>query len=304
MSMGTYSLGDLILIRAVTMLHPGVGRGGEVVDLPVQRDNLLFPVIYSSSIKGVLKSALWIEDRNSAKAIFGPDPDEEDKYPSALMITDAFILAFPVRSLVGVYAFVTAPILLDRLMESINVVEASGIQNERLESLKTFIEKILEISKLNLDRDKALVSNQSILQIDSLGGNILINEELYLKPIVDENIKMLESMLKIDNGRLLIVSNDTARDAIDRSIIRVTRIRLGRESKTVVEGPWTEEYIPQWAIFQLLFLYSKPYKCNEALKDAKTVRERLVELIRSRKGYFIIGGDETIGKGIVKLEFI
>ncbi|RLI32648.1 type III-B CRISPR module RAMP protein Cmr4, partial [Candidatus Bathyarchaeota archaeon] len=50
--MGSYKIGDLVLVRAVTMLHPGIGRSGAVVDLPVQKDNLGFPMIFSSSLKG------------------------------------------------------------------------------------------------------------------------------------------------------------------------------------------------------------------------------------------------------------
>jgi len=52
---GNYNTADLVFVRAITNLHPGTGRGGEVVDLPVQRDQFKFPMIYGSSLKGAIK---------------------------------------------------------------------------------------------------------------------------------------------------------------------------------------------------------------------------------------------------------
>jgi len=302
--MGSYSLGDLILVKAVTMLHPGVGRSGEVVDLPVQRDNLSFPIIYSSSLKGALKSAFWSEDRESAKAIFGPEPNEEEKYPSAIVITDAFTLTFPVRSLVGVYAFITAPVLLRRLWESIGVIEATGELNNKAGSLKTSVEKALTAFESKVkDKKEALVSNPSLLQVPPLDGNIVINEEIQLKPITDKSVEDLENILEIEHGRLLIAENDIAKEAINRGLPKITRIRLEKEKKTVEEGPWTEEYIPQWATFQTIFLYSKPYRSQEGIKSAKDVKKNITERLKNG-GYLIVGGNETIGRGIVRLAVV
>jgi len=55
---GNYNTADLVFVRTITNLHPGTGRGGEVVDLPVQRDQFEFPMIYGSSLKGAIKSYL------------------------------------------------------------------------------------------------------------------------------------------------------------------------------------------------------------------------------------------------------
>ncbi|MFP3157935.1 MAG: RAMP superfamily CRISPR-associated protein, partial [Caldivirga sp.] len=48
----------LILLESLTPLHPGSGRGSAYVDLPVQRDEFDFPTIWSSSLKGALRSTL------------------------------------------------------------------------------------------------------------------------------------------------------------------------------------------------------------------------------------------------------
>jgi len=302
--MGSYSLGNLVFVKAVSMLHPGIGRSGGVVDLPVQRDSLFFPIVYSSSLKGALKSTFWNENREFAKAIFGPDPNGNDKYPSAIVISDAFTLTFPVRSLVGVYAFVTAPILLKRLRESIGVIEATGELNGKVKSLKASVENILKAFEGRIkDKREALVSTPSILQVTPLGGEIVINEELRLKPIPDESVKALENSLKIEHGRLIVAADDVAKEAIDRGLPKITRIKLERGNKKVSEGPWTEEYIPQWTVFQTVFLYSKPYKSSK-VTDAEGVKEKITEYLEKKGDYLIIGGNETIGRGIVRLEIV
>jgi len=50
----------LILLESLTPLHPGSGRGSAYVDLPVQRDEFDFPTIWSSSLKGALRSTLTL----------------------------------------------------------------------------------------------------------------------------------------------------------------------------------------------------------------------------------------------------
>ena len=54
------SAAKLMFIYALTPLHPGAGKaaaGGSPVELPVQRDEFGFPTIWSSSLKGVLRSS-------------------------------------------------------------------------------------------------------------------------------------------------------------------------------------------------------------------------------------------------------
>ena len=55
-SMATRAIGILIIGYAVTPLHPGAGRVPGVVDLPVQRDPMGYPMLYASSLKGALKA--------------------------------------------------------------------------------------------------------------------------------------------------------------------------------------------------------------------------------------------------------
>jgi CRISPR-associated protein Cmr4 len=295
--LGPYSAGNLVLIRAVTSLHPGVGRSGEEVDLAVQRDNIGFPIIYASSIKGALKSTIWRVDSRMANLLLGPETEEE-KFASAVGMLDGFLLAMPVRSLIGTYAFLTTPLLLQKFSEVIEFVEAVGVQglgmlSERIrETLKDFRE---------IHRNSAVVSSSHRLKVESFG--IIINEELQLEPIEKASVENLESVLGIEGGRLVVVNDDSGVVQINRGLIRATRVKLKRETKTAEGGNlWTEEYIPHGTIFCTAFFYSRPFKAEGDIDSAEKVKDKVKELLNSFGNYLIIGGHETIGRGIVKLD--
>ena len=117
-------------LHAQTSLHPGSGTALGTVDLPVQRErHTLWPTIPGSALKGVLRDACRDHvkaehggDRAKANrenrrltAAFGPPTESAAEHAGALSVTDARLLAFPVRSLKGVFAWVTCPAVLERL---------------------------------------------------------------------------------------------------------------------------------------------------------------------------------------------
>ncbi|MEM0010391.1 MAG: type III-B CRISPR module RAMP protein Cmr4 [Nitrososphaerales archaeon] len=294
-----YEASEIVLIKAITNLHPGVGRTGEIVDLPVQKDNLGFPIIYSSSLKGALKSILWHQPgvcKDIVKALMGPEPDDEEKFTSAVAILDALIIAFPVRSLEGVYAFATSPMLLKRFSEYLKIVGKTKTYE--------YIEKLLNLS---IDKSVCEISEKAknLLRIEALNNRLIINEEIDVEYRTDHSkeIEELEITFGIEQGRLILLNDDDALRALERSLVRVTRVAVNREKKTVEEGAlWTEEYIPWGTLYATVFLYSKAKK-SEILQKAEDVKKKLHELLNKMGNYLIIGGNETIGRGIVKLEF-
>ena len=140
-SFSSYASADVILIDSVTHLHVGSGKVSGEVDLPVQRDEFGFPCIYSSSLKGALKSALsyaaakqpgtsanW---RTLIWSLMGPDPEPEESFESSVTLLDAYLLAMPVRSLKGVYAYVTTPTLLRRFVEFLELAKSVSPQGSQ-----------------------------------------------------------------------------------------------------------------------------------------------------------------------------
>lgn len=101
----------ILTIFTRTPLHVGAGSSVGAIDQPIQRERHTgFPVIPGSSIKGVIRDAA----RRSM-----PEQDVSDIFgvqdnAGRIALGEAKILAFPVRSAKGSYAFITCPLALER----------------------------------------------------------------------------------------------------------------------------------------------------------------------------------------------
>lgn len=107
----------LLAIFTRTPLHVGSGSSVGAIDLPVVRErHTRFPVIPGSSIKGVLAD-LWNDDggnRNPDGCLIFGNTADDDASAGAVAFGEAKLLAFPVRSARGCFAFITSPLCLQR----------------------------------------------------------------------------------------------------------------------------------------------------------------------------------------------
>lgn len=126
----------LLTIFTRTPLHVGAGSSVGAVDQPVVRERHTgYPVIPGSAIKGVLAdlwlkknedgSTFFLEKEVGGKKVYESVRDEEgvglfgktdakDAAAGALLIGEGKLLAFPVRSAKGCWAWLTCPFALKR----------------------------------------------------------------------------------------------------------------------------------------------------------------------------------------------
>jgi RAMP superfamily len=118
-----------------TPLHVGAGASVGAIDQPVQRERHTgFPVIPASSLKGSFADqwndglvANTDKDGNTKKVrvnkngeiaeaawLFGSDNDNP-AFAGSLIFSEARLLAFPIRSAKGSYAWITCPLMLQRV---------------------------------------------------------------------------------------------------------------------------------------------------------------------------------------------
>lgn len=102
------------LAHTLSPLHAGTGQAVDIVDLPIARmESTGIPIIPGASIKGVLRDAARAGgDDERLAAVFGPEKDQAHEHAGALVSSDARLLALPVRSFKGVFAWVSSPLLL------------------------------------------------------------------------------------------------------------------------------------------------------------------------------------------------
>ena len=290
----------LLFLHAQTPMHPGSGTALGVVDLPVQRErHTQWPVIPGSALKGILRDACrekaraaYENDRRKANeddphltAVFGPGKvDDSNSYAGALSVTDARILAFPVRSLKGVFAWVTSPAVLERLARDAGL---AGI-----ESLTW---------NIGIQENQALCTSDTALAV---GDSIVLEEFDFsiLKNATASSIAQWISANAVSDAytnkriltNLVVLHDDDFGHFVRHATEVAARIGLDYEKKTVKKGAlFYEEFLPAETLFYSVLLVGESR--SKSQMSADKVRNYLQDNLPS---VLQIGADETIGKGL------
>jgi len=172
----------LLSLQALTFLHPGTGQTTGVVDLPIQREvHTEFPVYAASGFKGSLRDKAeqgWGRNNKKVVSLFGADGQSEDLTAGSFSITDARILAFPVRSLQKVFMWVTCPMVLKRLHRDSTITKLSGME---IETLDTSVEKGTVITTIQAGLTSPLILEELAFDIT---GNSQVNQIKYQYTII------------------------------------------------------------------------------------------------------------------------
>ncbi|GAB4440168.1 MAG: type III-B CRISPR module RAMP protein Cmr4 [Anaerolineae bacterium] len=302
----------ILLILAETPLHAGSGSGLGAIDLPIQRERATgYPIIQASGLKGALRSEA--ADGPERRAVFGPETNKADEHAGAFSPGDARVLLFPVRSLTGVFAWTTSVDALHRFCRdaqaaklpdlppvpdnpAINsaLVSGDGVAAERTVVLEEFAFSVA--NSFQDDNDPAARWGRWLAQ------NALPTDDAYTY-----------WREKMERG-LVILPHDAFRDFLLHATEVVTRVRLEPDSKTVAHGAlWTQEYLP---VDSLLYapVHATRLRTSsdkrpavwaglDAPKDQATAVLNWVADAKNVPHWLQIGGDETVGRGLVRLRW-
>ena len=280
-----YSKKLVLGMYTVSPVHAGSGSETSVIDLPIQREKHTgFPVIWGQSLKGVLRHAF--EDRNVGEeviqSIFGPDTKRAHEHAGAISVGDAKILLFPVRSAKGVFAYVTSPIVLERLRRD---MELAGGK--------------VEFGATDMN-DGAIISQDSLLEIN---GKIILEEVALtakkgdLSKLIDALSTILPEGISV-RERLAIVPDDVFNAFVRMNTEVVARVVLSSSTGTV-ENLWYEEFLPSDTVMYSIIAVRKPR--GGKLGSTEDVVKELKDFFKENP-YLQVGGDETVGKGFVKVK--
>ena len=279
----------LIFLHAQTSLHSGSGTAFGVVDLPIQRErHTQWPLIPGSSLKGVLRDACTRGglDREKTLAAFGPETAEADKHAGAVSVTDARILAFPVRSLRGVFAWVTCQAVLERFNR-----DAALAKWERLDLPPPPA------------KGKSLCAAGSPLLVDD---KVIVLEEFEFEVAGQQSgpaeVLSRQVFLPGDSAtpaafrrRLAVLDDDDFTHFVRHATEVVARIGLDPTTKTVKQGAlFYQEFLPSETLMYAIVFASASRRENTSW-DAQTM---LGHLQQSLPEVLQIGGDESTGKGL------
>ncbi len=301
-------------IIAETPLHPGSGGELGIVDLPIQRErHTNFPKIEGSGIKGCIREAfensdrevknVKVNDKDLISLIFGPE--EGEAHAGAIAFTDARILLFPVKSLKGVFAWITCPQVIERFKEDMRIA------GENLEDFTATVRENTTPPNSNIIISSKIVLEEFTFEVQpDVNTQTLakwLAERIFPKKDSNDVYSYWREKLKRD---LVVLSNEDFEEFVTNSTEVITRTKIG-ETGTVEPGAlWTEEYLPQDTILYSIAMASpvrvkdnnkkKIFNVGSPEKEAEMViqffTKGIPEIIQ-------IGGNQTIGKGIVRIQF-
>jgi CRISPR-associated protein Cmr4 len=286
-----------------TPLHAGAGSGLSSIDLPIQRERATqYPMIQGSGIKGKLRASfegnredLTSEAREMVDIVFGPPSTSGtgSDHAGALVAGDARILLFPVRSLNGVFAYTTSYDVLSRFKRDIERAQTGAVVNWDIPEAIT---------------DQVLVTTNS----DVYSNNTIVLEEFSFETKTDAQASTIADWIathalpdlgaaywtnKIKTS-FAILPNDVFRDFALYATEVITRVRIDRDKKTVERGAlWTEEHLPTDTLLYV------PLYANKARKKNSQVSEQqvLAQIATLNSKHLQLGGDETVGRGLVRI---
>jgi CRISPR-associated protein Cmr4 len=102
--------------------------------------------------------------------------------------------------------------------------------------------------------------------------------------------------------QVVVVPDDDFRDFVTTATEVVARIRISQETGTVADrGLWYEEQVPPESVFYALALATPPRTATGGTGQPGNAAEVLATLDDLGLDRLQLGGDETVGRGIVKV---
>lgn len=237
----------MLFMYAETPLHPGAAESVGTVDQPIQRSTVRLPIIQQPGVKGALKSYLRLrsqEDASWVNDLFGDDPPEPGATdpPAAgrLWPGEGMLVAFPVPTWRCGFAWVTSPLLLSQLARALRVTgmpEAVSLPGLGPAEGQAFAPVGSGWAPTTLLGDYEMHTTEQ----ESVGG---LAQWLasYALP-TDDSFAYYRGKLGRD---LLVVDDESMVDLTVEFSVKMTRVRLRPDQKTVAKGAlWVEERLPR-----------------------------------------------------------
>ncbi|HAY23163.1 MAG TPA: type III-B CRISPR module RAMP protein Cmr4 [Desulfobacterales bacterium] len=297
-------LAQICVMYALTPLHAGAGQAIGAVDLPIQRErHTQWPHVQASGVKGAFRDwfqryylatgvacrDMEIQAEQLTRRVFGQEEgggDGVDKggQAGAISVTDARLLAFPVRSNVAPFVWVVCPALLKRLRRDLKICQIN--------------DTIPEI---------ALPNEDSYIPICGPNTGSVILEDLAVKPEKpdDKAINLGKTFNKLapQVERLLLISDQNFSFLVQNATEVQPQISIDFETGTTKTGSLRyQELLPaDTALYTFVFYAQERVVKKDNLLIAKVIQECVNAAI---KDHIQMGGDMTLGRGLLQVKWI
>lgn len=219
-----------------------------MIDLPIARMMATgIPFAPGSGIKGVLRDGRsqasnagsndWTE---RCTAVFGPETSNAADHAGALVVGDARLLALPVRSFKGTFAWVTSPLLLTLAKRDLKRLGGAwaGLEAPQLSGCGAKVGPAANGAPGGI-----CVHTDSKIYLQDL--DLDTSPDRHVAQWAEQLCKLVSPDTDIFSPRFVVVDDETMAFLWDTATQIDQRIRIDRETRTVVDGAlWSEESLP------------------------------------------------------------
>lgn len=276
------------LVHALSPLHAGTGQSVDVVDLPIARTRATgIPFLPGSSLKGVLRERCRARaegEEHEAKrwAVFGPEHTSADEHAGAFAVTDARLLALPVRSFRGVFAWVSSPLLLALARRDL-AAAGPGAGPLEVKPPKGPGAHVTQQSRVTHEDAKVYLEE---LDLPARASGEVDAWARWLSRFVAPTSDML-------TGRLVVVDDDTMSFLLETATQIDARVRIDGNTGTVAQGAlWYEESLPAETLLVGLAMADQSRRPTVEMSRAEVMRHALPGELALQ-----LGGKASVGRG-------
>jgi len=271
-----YRKANVLFLMNQTPMHAGSGDSLGIVDMPIQRErHTSFPKIEASSLKGGMrehfereiisqeefakktdKEQISLVTANKIAASFGDEGTNNQRSKAgALGFTDARLLLFPIKSMKGVFAWITCPKIISKFNEELKLAKIKDDKNEDLQF--NIMQGGLAAAESNLYlNDKNIILEEYTVEVNDKTKTTTKNEVNQLGEWLSEHVfdrkGYFAEKLMTD---IVVLNDDDFKDFVNLSTEVITRTKISPETGTVEQGAlFTEEYLPAESIMYSLVL--------------------------------------------------
>ena len=291
---------SIAVMYAVTPCHAGSGSALGVVDLPIQRErHTNWPMIQASGVKGAFRANFdrfkgkisnqsQIKDfEKLSESVFGTDKGGSGSgYAGSCSVSDAKILAYPMRSNVSPFVWITCPAVLKRLSRDLEIAGKTAFD-------------VSAFSKVISGENEAVVlcGKESIKE----KAVLLEDFEVAVKDVSIAEFDKIKEYFKAAE-RLLLVSNEVFNYGVTDCTQIMAQIKIEADTGTTKDGSLRyQEELPSDTIMYTVVHWGDSKNSDEDKLKADTIKNFITkEVIHS---HIQIAGDETCGRGIFQLEW-
>jgi len=280
-------------LHALSPLHVGAGRGVGYIDLPLVREKVTtWPYVPGSSVKGIVAAHHKSSEQSDLfKTAFGCGGDS-DALAGALVFSDARLVALPVPSFFGTFAWITSPFALRRLARDLVMLNVKSPGT---------IPMPVSMGDALTPQDTTVLSEG--------GDNRIFLEDLDLARKNDEQTTLWAAQIAqwlfgedknwSDQfiNRFAIVADEVFNFLTHTATEVRARIRIGEAGTAADQALWYEESLPAETLLGGFVWCEPPFKGRQHEPNDLLLKFASGDL------YLQVGGKATIGHGRVRCRF-